>query len=425
MPTGSPPRATDITDSTPPRVHTRLRGTDLRGVARLATDATAGLTDLVEAMHERIARVPGFGQAAQDGRTGGLTGLVYKSIRGVTRVVGGSLDALLGLLAPALDAATDPSGDPPSPEREAIVAALNGVLGDYLQTTGNPLATKMSFRREGQALPMDSAALADSLPDAGPTLLLMAHGLCMNDLQWRRAGHDHGAALAAEFGFTPVYLHYNSGLHISINGRALAHHLEQLVDAWPVPLQRVVWLCHSMGGLVARSAWHQATQAGLRWPARVSDLVFLGTPHHGAPLERAGSWIDVLLGAAPYTAPFARLGKVRSAGITDLRHGNLLDEDWVGRDRFERGADRRLPLPLPDGVRCFTVAATTGEHSGSLKDRLLGDGLVPLSSALGQHADPARTLAFPAERQWVGHEMNHMALLNRAEVHAQLRQWLA
>ena len=78
----------------------------------------------------------------------------------------------------------------------------------------------------------------------------------------------------------------------------------------------------------------------MRWPARLDDLVFLGTPHHGAPLERAGNWVDLLLGATPYAAPFARLGKLRSAGITDLRHGNLLDEDWVGRDRF---APRRSP----------------------------------------------------------------------------------
>ena len=68
------------------------RTLDVQGVARLATDATTGLTDLVEAMHERIARVPGF-SAAPDGRTGGLTGLVYKTIRGVTRVAGGSIEA--------------------------------------------------------------------------------------------------------------------------------------------------------------------------------------------------------------------------------------------------------------------------------------------------------------------------------------------
>jgi len=399
------------------------RSTDLRGAARLATDATAGLTDLVEAMHERIARVPGLSLRPLDGRTNGLTGLVYKTIRGVTRVVGGSIDGLLGLLAPALAPAFGPGN--PSPEREAIIAALNGVLGDYLVASGNPLATTMSLRSEGQPLVLQSAEISARLPPAGGRLLVLVHGLCMSELQWRRDGHDHGAALAREHGYTPVYLRYNSGLHVSINGHALAGQLEQLVAAWPQPIVRLVLLGHSMGGLLLRSALHCGAMAGQAWPARVGDLVCLGTPHHGAPLERAGNWVDVVLGATPYAAPFARLGKVRSAGITDLRHGYLLDEDWVGRDRFARGADRRQPVPLPDHVRCFAAAASIGARSRDLKDRLLGDGLVPLDSALGRHQDPARTLDFAEDRQWVGYGMNHLDLLNRAEVYAQLKRWLA
>ena len=356
----------------------------------------------------------------QDAGASGITGLVYKSIRGVTHVVGGSLDALLALLAPALR-----EDVPPRAEREAIVAALNGVLGDYLVATANPLAIAMRFRLDGRALPLERSALATRLPEAGPRLLVLVHGLCMNDRQWQREGHDHGAALARDHGYTPVYLHYNSGLHASINGRALAGQLEALVDAWPHPLERLVLLGHSMGGLLARSALHYGAQGGLRWPAQVTDLVCLGAPHHGAPLERAGNWVDLVLGVTPYAAPFARLGKVRSAGITDLRHGNLVDEDWVGRDRFARSADRRQHLPLPERVRCYALGATTGQESGDLKDRLLGDGLVPLDSALGRHPNPARTLAFPAHRQWVGYGMNHLELLNRVEVFAQLRQWLA
>ena len=395
-----------------------LSSADLRGAVRLATDATAGLADLVEAMHERIARLPGLGGAAPDGRAGGISGLVYKTVRGVTRVAGGSIDALLGLLAPAL------GENDPGPQREAVVAALNGVLGDYLAASANPLATPMAFRRDGRPLVLETAALAASVPAASGRLLVLLHGLCMSDLQWQRAGHDHGAALARDLGFTPVYLHYNSGLHISINGRTLALQMEQLVAQWTRPVERLVIVAHSMGGLLARSALHHAAQAGQRWPERLDDLVFLGTPHHGAPLERAGNWIDIVLGATPYAAPFARLGKVRSAGITDLRHGYLVDEDWVGRDRFERSADRRLPLPLPETVRCYAAAASVGRESGDLKERLLGDGIVPLDSALGRHADPAHTLRFAADRQWVGYGMNHLELLNRPEVYAQLLQWL-
>lgn len=397
------------------------RGSDLRGAARLATDATTGLADLVEAMHERIVRLPGRAPAAPPGRTRGLTGLVYRNVRGVARLVGGSIDSLLGVLGPALRRDGDPPGRP-NPKREALVAALNGVLGDYLAATANPLATPMALRSGGVALPPERAALARRLPDAGGRLLVLVHGLCMSDLQWRRKGHDHGAALARDLGYTPVHLHYNSGLHISLNGRAFARALEQLVDRWPRPLERLAILGHSMGGLVARSALHCAGQEGHRWPARLDDLVFLGTPHHGSPLERAGHWADVILEATPYAAPFARLGKLRSAGTTDLRHACLVDEDWVGRDRFARGGDRQH-LPLPDDVRCYAIAASLAARDSAA--RRLGDGLVPLASALGRHRDPARALGFARDRQWVGYGMGHLDLLSHPEVYARLRDWLA
>ncbi len=397
-----------------------LRSSDLRAAARLATDATAGLTDLVEAMHAGIARGPGRPDSGV-GRTTGITGLVYRSVRGVTRLVGGSVDGLLSLLQPVLQG-NAPSA-PPSAEREAVIAALNGVLGDHLEASHNPLATPMALRVGGVPLVFEREAIARAVPDAGAQLLVLLHGLCMNDRQWLREGQDHGRMLATAGGFNAVYLHCNTGLHISVNGRALAQQLEDLTDAWPHGLQRIVLLGHSMGGLIARSAVHQARTAGHRWPALVKQMVFVGTPHHGAPLERAGHGVDLLLAATPYARPLARLGQVRSAGITDLRHGLLLDEDWAGRDRFARGADPRHPLPLPDGIECFAAAGSVGEP-GSLKDRLLGDGLVPLDSALGRHADAARTLRFADDHQWIGPGVGHLQLLSDPDLAARLRAWL-
>ncbi|MBX9613597.1 MAG: GPI inositol-deacylase [Burkholderiales bacterium] len=408
-----------MADTPPPRT-THLRTTDLRGASRLAVDATLGLTDLVENLHHNITRVPGpLGEVSRR-RTRGITGLVYRSIRGVTRLVGGSVDALLGQLAALLG----PGQAVASPEREAVLAALNGVLGDHLQATGNPLATAMHLRHDGRPLDLDPVALARALPQAGGRVLLLVHGLCMNGLQWRRQGHDHGAALAAAGGDVPLYLHYNSGLHVSTNGRLLADRLQQLVLAWPVPVQELVILGHSMGGLVARSAVAQAQARGDAWPRLLRKLVFLGTPHHGAPLERGGHWIDAILGASPYTAAFARLGKLRSAGITDLRHGSLLDQDWAGDHPFAHGHDTRTPVPLPAGVDCYAIAGSLGREPDALRGKLLGDGLVPLDSALGQHRQAARQLQFQPDHQWVAQGVNHLDLLCDAAVAAQLRAWL-
>ena len=413
----------------PKKSPTHLRATDLQAVAQLATQATLGVVRLTEGVHQSVWRTLGAPDGPAAGQTGGLTGLIYQAVHGMTRLVGHGADTLLSKLQPLLQSAQD--APPDSPQREAVIAALNGVLGDRLVASHNPLATPMTLRYRGEVL---NGQTAPKVADASGKVLLLIHGLCMNDQQWRSqslgpdgaagAEHDHGAALAAALGYTPVYLRYNSGLHTSQNGRELAHQLEQLLRHWPTPLHELTVVAHSMGGLLTRSACHYAQAASMHWPRHLKNIVFLGTPHHGAPLERAGNWVDALLGSTPYSAPFARLAQLRSAGITDLRYGHLLDQDWQEHDRFQRRPDSRQPVPLPAGVACYTVAATTAAQRSALADRLIGDGLVPLHSALGQHDDPQRSLAFTKNAQWVAYRMGHMALLSSPEVTQQLVAWL-
>ena len=403
-----------------------FRPSDLRGVAQLATQATRGVTRIVEGVHQSVWRTMGVPGGTEKGQTRGLTGMVYKTIHGVTALVGQGVDAALARVLLLLE----PSGpaQPGSPQRETVLAILNGVMGDHLAATGNPLATPMTLRHQGHALQWDVEPRPAHLAGASPKVLLMVHGLCMNDLQWHTEKDgvvvDHGETVAATLGYTPVYVRYNSGLHTSQNGHLLAAQLEQLALHWPVPLEDLTVLVHSMGGLLIRSAVHVARQQGLTWPGRLKNIVFLGTPHHGSPLERAGNWVDTILGSTPFTAPFARLGHLRSAGITDLRHGHVLDADWQGRDRFASPDDHRTPLPLPEGVACFAVAATLAPKRGLLADRLMGDGLVPLNSALGQHDEPARRLVFARESQYLAYRTGHLDLLSSREVAAQVLAWL-
>lgn len=395
-----------------------VRASDVRGYGRLAVDGVIELTRLVESMHRNISRVPGVAGAAVLRPGAGVTGLVYRSIRGVTRLVGGGIDAILARLAPLLDE------EPSSAVREAVIAALNGVLGDHLAATRNPLAISMRMRRAGRPLELSRDGLAGAIERPRGNIVVLVHGLCRDDLQWCRKGHDHGAALARDAGFTPVYLHYNSGLHVSTNGQAFSEQIEQLLEAWPVPVVGLAILGHSMGGLVARSACHYGAAAGHAWPQRLRKMVFLGTPHHGVPLERGGNWVNVTLDASPYTVALARLGRIRSAGITDLRYGNLLDEDWRHRDRFARSADRRISVPLPEGVQCYAVAASIGKRPRDRRAAPLGDGLVPVRSALGQHPDAALSLAIPESQRWIAYAMGHLDLLNRKPVYERIRRWL-
>jgi hypothetical protein len=368
----------------------------VRGFAQLAVDATLGVARIVEGVHASVLRSTGLPLAGARGRTQGLTGFVYRGVRGTTRVVGTGVAAALKALERKI-AVRDADGESePSP---AWRAALNGVLGDHLAASDNPLALPMTLRR--------SARVANESSDR---VLLLVHGLCMTDGHWRtvRDGRvvDHGADTAAELGHVPIHVRYNTGLAIAANGRALSARLDALCAEWPVPLRRIDVLAHSMGGLVLRSACAHAEQTGARWRSVLRHVVFLGTPHGGAPLERIGHAVDRLLAATPWSAPFAAIGGVRSAGILDLRHG-------------------LAHHPLPEGVLCHAVAGTLASRSDSPGARLVGDGLVPTASALGRSRVATRALAFARESRLVVHGTGHFDLLASERVGARIRAWLA
>jgi hypothetical protein len=379
----------------------------LRGAVRLATEGVLGLSEVVEAVHQSVRATLLLPAGAAPQAAGGLTGLVYRGIRGVTRGVGQGAEAVLARWPVALT----PAG-PDGARRDAWLAALNGAFGDTLAASGNPLATAMTLRLGDRVL-----ATSADLPRSAvrPRVVLMLHGLCMNERQWREprrpAGRDPGAALARALDATVLHLRYNSGRPIADNGRELADRLDSMLAAWPLPLESLALVGHSMGGLVARSAVAQAQAAGLAWPARLRQLVFLGTPHHGAPLERVGHWVDRALRITPWSAPLARLGALRSAGITDLRHGSVLHD--------------APPPPLPQGVACYALAATLAERRGLLADRLVGDGLVPLRSALGEHERATATLDFAPRARRILYRTGHLQLMHRPEAVAQLVRWLA
>ena len=389
--------------------------TDLRGAGRLTIDAITGITDMVESLHHTIGSFSGRRGAPDQRRTKGITGMVYRNIRSTTELLGTGIDTLLNRLSLKLGEKDS------SPGREAVISALNGVLGDRLVARDNPLAIPMQFRRNGK--PLNEPALLEAIQQSNGRLAIMMHGSCMNDLQWNRKGHNHGTSLARDLGFTPLYVHYNTGLHISENGRKLSDLLETIIDQSPAPIALFI-VAHSMGGLVSRSACHYGRTSGHTWVNHLQKLVFLGTPHHGSPLEKGGNWIDTILEMSPYSAPFSALGKIRSCGVTDLRYGNVVDDDWKGRDRFNFRGDQRIPVPLPEGVQCYSIAATTRKKSSKLGDGLMGDGLVPLNSALGRHKNAELNLLFPQTHQWVGRNMNHLDLLNHPEVYETIKQWL-
>lgn len=394
------------------------------GIARLVVDGVLGLTESVEEMHATITSVTLPFADPKKKRTRGITGLVYAQVRNAAQLVGAAVEQAK-LAGPADDAGASSPGGQPSLLQDTLLATVNGVVGDHLEATSNPLAIPMSFRSSGRLLTLDGT-LSAGLENPTGKIAVMVGGLCMSDLMWTYQGHNHGLALQADLGYTPVFLRYNTGRHVSTNGRELAARMQELFAAWPVPIEDVVVVAHSLGGLVTRSALHYAAEAGLDWPGRISKIVFLGTPHYGAPLERSGHWVQWIGQANPYTAPIAKLARLRSAAITDLRYGYMLDEDWSGApDRFGHCAPPVRTPALPPHIRHYAIAATLGSREGAFADVLLGDGMVPLDSALGRHTAPDRSLGFTPERQWVGYGMGHIDLVCRPEAYQALKRMIA
>jgi pimeloyl-ACP methyl ester carboxylesterase len=392
----------------------------IQGGTRLAFDSEEGITSTVEAMHETISRrpMPWSERPAQPTRAHGLiASSVYATIRGVNTALREASDLIFGLI-PQNDSISSQS-----PREIRTVAAVNGVFGDHLESTGNAMAIPMSLYTEGRQLEISSNSLATAIPEASPHLVVLAHGLCLSEQCWSRKGAPSlGNRLQDELGCTPLYLRYNTGRHISTNGRELTQLLEQLCKAWPVPVESLSLIGHSMGGLVIRSACWYADQEQSTWLQKLQRVACLGTPHHGSMVERAGHAIDLAMQKLPYLAPLA-FGRHRSAGIKDLSHGDLLDEDWQDHRPHQPRPDTRKMVPLLPDIEYYFVAATMGRDRDDPLGHALGDLLVRLDSAIGSHSSDLKKLHIDPKNCRIFHEKNHFDLLDDERVHRQIVDW--
>jgi pimeloyl-ACP methyl ester carboxylesterase len=397
-----------------------MSDTELRALTVLGFDelrqASGGIGSINRAVAGRVFRAVGPGAA-----------LVRPVHETVTRGVFAGLGLGTRAIGMATAAAVSRRDAPPlstTPRGSALIAAVTGLRGDALEAEGNPLCEPMAVRVDGEAIPLDPDSLRAALPDATPRVVVFVHGLMTTEFSWSLGGREpYGHRLARELDCTPVYVRYNTGRHISENGRSLSELMEQLVEAWPVEAEQIAIVGHSMGGLVARSACCHASEAGADWARLVTHSVSLGTPHMGAPLEQAVHVLSAGLAALPETRPFANFLRRRSSGIRDLRQGSLVDEDWrdCDPDALRGAACAEVPL-LEGATHCFVSAAITRSERHPL-GRLLGDTLVLVPSASGR----SRTRRIPFEDEYGMHlgPATHFTLLNHPAVYERLRDWLS
>ena len=396
---------------------------EVRALSALAFDELRGFPGAIRDMHLGIAQraFSGVGPAGTPAKLihDELSSRAYGAIGAGASMLGKAADAAMerGGIGARTSLSTTPKGS-------FGIAVLNGLIGDRLEREGSPLHQPTSARVNGQRIALDESSLSAAFPGATGHLAVFIHGLTGDEFCWSwGAEDDYGSRLAADLDCTAVHLRYNSGLHISENGRSTAALLEELVAAWPVEVGQIALVGHSMGGLVARSACHQADENDHRWVRYVRHVVSLGTPHLGAPLEQAVHRAAAALDKLPETRMLSTFLRRRSAGIRDLRHGSLVDEDWRGRDpeALRAVACREVPL-LPWATHCFVSATVTRDPNHPL-GRLLGDTLVLVPSATGR--GKTRRVPFRDEH---GHHVggtHHLALLNHPEVYERLRGWLA
>jgi pimeloyl-ACP methyl ester carboxylesterase len=376
---------------------------ELAALTRLTLDELGGAVAGVGRVHKAIAD-RAFGARATPARVvhDAIARRVYGGLRSGASVLGRGAELAVGDRAPL---AAQPLG-------AGVLAAIDGLIGDVLEAERPALAAPMSIRVGGRPV------APGEVPDPSPRVAVFVHGLMETEFSWGR--EPYGDRLE---GWTPVYIRYNSGRHISENGASLDELLEALAAEWPVAVERIALVGHSMGGLVARSAAHRASLRGAAWVGHVTHLVSLGTPHMGAPLEQSVHYLSAALAALPETQPFGAFFRRRSSGIRDLRQGSLVDADWRDCDRDALRARACDEVALLEGATHCFVSATLTRDPGHPVGRLLGDCLVLVPSASGRSR--TRRLAFRDEDGLHIGGASHFALLRHPQVYEQLRTWLA
>ncbi|MGZ4173388.1 MAG: esterase/lipase family protein [Solirubrobacteraceae bacterium] len=394
-----------------------MRPEEARDLGRLVGAAIGGGAERILELHEGIAgRIFGsIGAAATPVRAThdlvarGAYTAVAKGLAGAARFGFGTLGALHG-------------------ERDSIhdtrrgrlaLGALNGAFGDLLAGQQNALTLPMTLRCGGAHVELSADGLARAYPQASPRIALLGHGLCQTDESWHigaQRSRPYAHRLRDELGYTPLYLRYNSGRHISENGRELADLLDQVEASWPVEISEITLIGHAMGALVQRSACHYGAERP--WVAKVRHVFALGAPHRGVPLEQVTSAASGALARLPETKMLATTLNLRSAGVTDLGHGYLVDEDWL---HGNRDVGTEIPF-LPGAEHCF-ISAAVARDPDSPAARALGDLLVLRHSAWA-HERPGERMRFPIDNYRHIGGVNHFELLNHPAVYEQLKRWL-
>ena len=309
---------------------------------------------------------------------------VYMSIRLAVALAGLGVDRMVSL-RPAI--------------ADRSQAVVNGLWGDTLGHHAVRLEVPMGLRNRSSE-PVALERIAEEYRTANSSLVFLVHGFADTERCWLPTATHPGLfdVLEASSEHTPILIRYNTGRSLAHNGALLAALIEECTRAWPVPVQNVAAVGHSMGGLVIRSACALGQSHGDGWISRMSDVVTVGSPHLGTPIEKLVHGLAAGLGIAGETVPLQEFVDSRSKGIKDLRNG------LAGH-------------PLSPGIAHHFVAGVLTDEAKHPVGAALGDLVVRVSSASGgSEAEPSSTLVVSGVR--------HNNLVHNDEVINQIVSWL-
>jgi pimeloyl-ACP methyl ester carboxylesterase len=345
---------------------------DLCAVGDMLAEGFDGTTRQIKEVHEAVAdrslRLAGPARGPAKAAHDTLARRVYATLLRVGPAAIRSSALALGM---AFDTEADRIEG--SQRGRAAVSAFNGVFGDALARRRNGLALRMSIRADGHDIPADPHSLAQAFPKATPKLALFVHGFGETDASWRwfaesswgDAASTYGEKLRRERGYTPLYLHYNSGRTIAENAAELSELLEDIQAAWPTPVRETIVIGHSAGGLIARAAIRHGNLAGARWVRSTSHVFALGTPRHAIAAEWLSLAFARLLERLPETRPLVRLLDARSDGLKDLGDNDTGPlPPWVADVRLPKGAPRVGHFKLLNDPALYAqISARLSDHS--------------------------------------------------------------
>jgi hypothetical protein len=333
----------------------------------------------------------------------------------VARVVYGSIR----LGAAAVGVGLDTVGAVETRTAESVQALVNGLWGDALGRHEDRLGMSMSLR-DGRGAPVAvGSELAAAFPAATGQLVVLVHGLIKTERCWHDRNGEQGliGSLEDHPSLTPIAIRYNTGIRVAANGARLASLLDEVHSGWLVPVQSIALVGHSMGGLVVDSACTAARQAGYGWIDDVSDVVTIGSPHRGAPLEKLVNVVAQGLRVAPQTRPLADFLNTRSAGIKDLRIGVIAEDDPKRTKSDDERAIADDTAMRPDIRYHFVAGVITSDPTHPL-GAVVGDLMVrPASGTASPQLDPTNVVVLGG--------VHHFGLLHDPTMIDRVMGWLS